>query len=149
MSARETATARRMRLAAGVYMAIRKQRTTMQARARQQLEQHMLDGQQQALDAAIVMSASAAKDKARAWGGGEARARGAGVGLGVGGDGIPSPSIHLVASARMDARLPCLLRSATHLGGPFQGRRGIAARRTRRQRAACRVFLNGLERFVA
>ena len=53
-----------MRLAAGVYMAIRKQRTTMQARARQQLEQHMLDGQQQALDAAIVMSASAAKDKA-------------------------------------------------------------------------------------
>ena len=43
MSARETATARRMRLAAGVYMAIRKQRTTMQARARQQLEQHMLD----------------------------------------------------------------------------------------------------------
>ena len=64
MSARETATARRMRLAAGVYMAIRKQRTTMQARARQQLEQHMLNGQQHALDAAIVMSASAAKDKA-------------------------------------------------------------------------------------
>jgi len=32
-----------MRLASGVYMAIRKQRTTMQARARQQLEQHMLD----------------------------------------------------------------------------------------------------------
>ena len=65
MSARETATARRLRLAAGVYMAIRKQRTTMQARARQhELEQHMLDGQQQALDAAIVMSASAAKDKA-------------------------------------------------------------------------------------
>ena len=64
MSARETATARRMRLAAGVYMAIRKQRTTMQARARQHLEQHMLDGQQQALDAAIVVSAPAAKDKA-------------------------------------------------------------------------------------
>ena len=64
MSAGETAAARRLRVAAGVYVAIRKQRTILQARARQQLQQHMLDGQQQALDAAIVMSAAAAKDKA-------------------------------------------------------------------------------------
>jgi len=64
MSAGETAAARRLRVAAGVYVAIRKKRTTMQARARQQLEQQMLAGQQQALHAAIVMSAAAAQDKA-------------------------------------------------------------------------------------
>jgi hypothetical protein len=42
---------------------------------------------------------------------GRGASEGGGVGLGVGGDGIPSPSIHLVASARMDARLPYACRA--------------------------------------
>ena len=63
MSAAASANARRLRVLAGVLLTIRKQRTTLQARARQQLQQHMLDGQQHALVTALVMSASAAKDK--------------------------------------------------------------------------------------
>lgn len=63
MSATASATAWRFRVAVGVLKAIRKRRTTLQARARQELERFMLEGQQQAL-AAIVMAASAAKDKA-------------------------------------------------------------------------------------
>ena len=50
MSAAASANARRLRVLAGVLLTIRKQRTTLQARARQQLQQHMLDGQQHALD---------------------------------------------------------------------------------------------------